>query len=42
VEWASRSIDDATPDEINARYFAGRADGLRVGTLGRIVVARRG
>jgi len=35
------SIDDATPAEINARYFAGRADGLRVGTLGRIVIARR-
>ncbi|MGH7786599.1 MAG: class I SAM-dependent methyltransferase [Candidatus Binatia bacterium] len=32
-------IDDLGPDEINARYFAGRADGLRVGGLGRLVCA---
>ncbi len=34
-------VDDPGPAAINARYFAGRADGLRVGTLGRILIARR-
>jgi len=32
-------IEDLTPDEVNARYFAGRTDGLRVGALGRLVCA---
>lgn len=36
-----RAVDDPTPAELNARYFAGRRDGLRVGTLGRILTARR-
>ena len=27
------------PDELNATYFAGRADGLRVGGAGHILVA---
>jgi len=33
-----RAIQDLGPDEINARYFRGRADGLRVGShLGRLM-----
>ena len=34
-------VEDLDPEGINARYFAGRRDGLRVGTLGHIVVARK-
>ena len=35
-----QTIDDVGRDEINARYFSGRADGLRLsGRLGRIVTA---
>ncbi len=32
-------VDDLSGDEINRRYFAGRHDGLRVGSLGRILRA---
>lgn len=32
-------IEDLGPDEVNARYFAGRTDGLRVGSLARLVCA---
>lgn len=32
-------IEDLGPEEINARYFAGRADGLAVGSLYRLVSA---
>lgn len=32
-------IEDLSPDALNARFFAGRADGLSVGTMGRIVSA---
>lgn len=32
-------VEDLGPSEIHERYFAGRADGLRVGTAGRIVRA---
>jgi methyltransferase (TIGR00027 family) len=35
-----RRVTDWSPDEINAGFFAGRSDGLRVGGLGRIVAAR--
>ena len=35
-----RSVDDLGKDELNARYFEGRPDGLRVsGNLGRIISA---
>jgi methyltransferase (TIGR00027 family) len=35
-----RSLEDLGPDELNARYFKGRPDGLRVsGNLGRIASA---
>jgi methyltransferase (TIGR00027 family) len=34
-------IEDLGPADINARYFAGREDGLRVGRAGRLVAARR-
>ena len=33
------TIEDAGGDELNARYFAGRADGLRVGSLARMMWA---
>jgi methyltransferase (TIGR00027 family) len=33
-------VTDWSPDDINVRFFAGRLDGLRVGTTGRVVVAR--
>jgi methyltransferase (TIGR00027 family) len=37
-----RSIRDLGADELNARYFAGRADGLKVsGGLGRVASAQR-
>lgn len=32
-------LDDAGPDELNARYFADRADGMRVGRLAHVMVA---
>jgi len=32
-------VDDLGPDAINQRYFSSRADGLRVGTLARIMIA---
>ncbi|HUA00732.1 MAG TPA: class I SAM-dependent methyltransferase [Candidatus Aquilonibacter sp.] len=34
-----RSVEDLGGDEINARYFQNRADGLRVGSVGRLVAA---
>jgi hypothetical protein len=34
-------IDDLGADEINARYLAGRTDGLRSGGVGRIAIARK-
>jgi methyltransferase (TIGR00027 family) len=34
-----RRVEDLGAGEINARYFAGRNDGLRVGTAGRLVSA---
>ncbi len=36
-----RSVEDVDPTAINARYFAGRDDGLRVGTLAHLMRARR-
>ena len=36
-----REIEDLSPEAINARYFARRTDRLRVGSAGRLVVARR-
>jgi methyltransferase (TIGR00027 family) len=33
-------VEDVGPDAINARYFADRADGLRVGSLSRLMHAR--
>jgi len=36
------SVEDLGADELNARYFAGRADKLRVtGGIGRLIIARR-
>jgi hypothetical protein len=32
-------IEDASADDLNARYFAGRRDGLRVGSLARMMWA---
>jgi methyltransferase (TIGR00027 family) len=34
-------VVDLSGEALNARYFAGRADGLRVGLVGRILVAAR-
>jgi methyltransferase (TIGR00027 family) len=34
-----RDVRDVPPDELNATYFAARADGLRVGGAGHILVA---
>jgi len=34
-----RAVDDLGANEINARYFAGRSDGLQVGEAGRIAKA---
>lgn len=36
------SADSATPDDLNARYFARRKDGLRTGGATRIMCARTG
>jgi methyltransferase (TIGR00027 family) len=33
-------LEDLGPDELNARFFAGRSDGLEVGRLGHVMVAR--
>jgi len=33
-------VEDLGGEEINARYFQGRADGLRVGTLAHLMMAR--
>lgn len=35
------SVTDLGPDVLNARYFSGRSDGLRIGTLFHVVVAAR-
>jgi methyltransferase (TIGR00027 family) len=35
------TVEDAGAEELNARYFAGRADGLRVGGLARMMWAGR-
>ena len=32
-------IEDLSPDDINGRYFSGRADGLRVGSLAHVMCA---
>jgi methyltransferase (TIGR00027 family) len=32
-----REVGDAGPEQINARYFADRSDGLQVGTLARLM-----
>lgn len=34
-------VEDLSPEAIDARYFAGRRDGLRVGSLGHMAIARR-
>jgi methyltransferase (TIGR00027 family) len=34
-------VEDLDADALNARYFAGRSDRLRVGSIGHVVVARR-
>jgi methyltransferase (TIGR00027 family) len=35
-----RYVEDSGPDEINARYFKDRKDGLRVGSLSHVMKAR--
>lgn len=35
-----REVDDLGPEELNARYFANRPDGMRVGTLAHVICAR--
>jgi methyltransferase (TIGR00027 family) len=35
-------LNDLGPEELNARYFAGRSDRLRVGSLAHVMVARTG
>ena len=34
------SVEDNGPDEINAKYFKNRSDGLRVGSLSHVMIAR--
>ena len=34
------AVTDLGPESLNATYFGNRADGLRVGSLGHVVVAR--
>jgi methyltransferase (TIGR00027 family) len=34
-------VEDLGSDALNARYFAGRSDGLHVGSIGHVIVARR-
>jgi len=36
----SRSVENSGPEEINARYFKNRKDGLRVGSLSHIINAQ--
>ncbi len=36
-----RSVEDLAAPALNARYFAGRTDGLRVGGAAHIIIARR-
>jgi methyltransferase (TIGR00027 family) len=33
-------LEDLGPEELNARFFGGRSDGLRTGALGRVMCAR--
>jgi len=33
-------LEDLGPEELNARFFAERSDGLRTGALGRVMCAR--
>jgi len=35
-----RDIRDLGPDDLNAMFFLGRPDGLRVGSSGRMLLAR--
>ena len=35
-----RYIEDKGPDEINAHYFKDRKDGLKVGSLSHVMIAR--
>ncbi len=35
-----RQIEDVKPEEMNSRYFQGRTDGLRVGSLAHVMNAR--
>ena len=35
------TVEDLGPDDINQRFLADRADGLKSGPVGRIVIARR-
>jgi methyltransferase (TIGR00027 family) len=39
LSYGFTSVDDLGADDLNARYFSGRTDGMRVGTLARIVRA---
>ena len=41
IELGFSSAESATPDELNARYFARRKDGLRTGGGVRIMCANR-
>jgi len=34
-------VEDLDADALNARYFVGRSDRVRVGSIGHVVVARR-
>ena len=34
-----REVHDVEPDELNATFLSHRADGLRVGSAGHIVIA---
>jgi O-methyltransferase involved in polyketide biosynthesis len=34
-----RQLEDVSGEQLNARYCAGRADGLRVGNVGRMMWA---
>ncbi len=36
-----REVEDLGADALNERYFAGRSDGFRVGSIGHVIVARR-
>jgi hypothetical protein len=33
-------LEDLGPEELNARFFGERSDGLRTGVLGRVMCAR--